>query len=116
VDAVRGVRLVICALILTFLALPIYSMLVPLDGDYSDTGPIQYTRTVEVTVDAPSDNGWPKLPKLYTPMLERYVMPDGRRKETADPIELLTVIRKPLSVRFYTIVTSKIPESEWFLL
>ena len=63
-------------MILTFLALPIYSMAVPLDGDYSDTEQVQYTRTVEVTVDVPMDNGWPRLPKMYTPMLERYVMPD----------------------------------------
>ena len=45
-------------------------------GDYSDTELAQYTRTVEVTVDVPADNIWPTLPKLFTPMLERYVMPD----------------------------------------
>ena len=78
----------ICALILTFLALPIYSAVVPLDGDYSETEQVQYTRTVEVTVDVPKDNAWPKLPKMYTPMLERYVMPDDPSvRQVAEALE-----------------------------
>lgn len=65
-----------------------YSMAVPLDGDYSDTEQVQYTRTVEVTVETPSDNGWPKLPKMYTPMLERYVMPDDPAvRQVVDALE-----------------------------
>ncbi len=87
-DAVRGVRLVICALILTFMFLPIYFMTVPLDGDYSETESVQYLRTVDVTVDVPSDNKWPTLPKLYTPMMERYVMPDDPAvRQVADALE-----------------------------
>lgn len=75
-DAFRGLRLAISVLILLIMALPIYSLLVPLDGDYSDTESIQYMSVVEVVVDIPADNGWPTLPWFYTPMLERYVMPD----------------------------------------
>ena len=87
-DAVRGVRLVICALILTFLALPIYFALVPLDGDYSDTQTVRYDLVVEVTVEAPSDNPWPTLPKLYTPMMERYVMPEDQSvRQVADALK-----------------------------
>ncbi len=75
-------------MILTFLALPIYSMVVPLDGVYSDTETVQYTRTVEVTVETSSDNSWPKLPKMFTPMLERYVMPDDPSvRQVADALQ-----------------------------
>lgn len=76
VDSIRFLRLLICASILVIMALPIYVLFVPLDGDYSETESIQYVSVVEVTVEVPADNGWPKLPWLYTPMLERYVMPD----------------------------------------
>lgn len=76
VDAFRGLRLLILALILAVMVLPIYSLIVPMDGDYSETESVQYVSVVEVAVEVPVDNGWPKLPWLYTPMLERYVMPD----------------------------------------
>lgn len=87
-DAVSGVRLVIAILILTLLASPFYLAVVPLDGDYSDTESVEYTRTVSVTMDAPSDNKWPTLPKQFTPMLERYVMPDDPAvRQVADALE-----------------------------
>ncbi len=87
-DAVRGVRLLICALILTFLTLPIYQVAVPVDGDYSDTEPVSYLRVVDVTVETPSDNRWPSLHKFLTPVLEHYVMPDDPAvRQVADALD-----------------------------
>lgn len=87
-DAFRGLRLVISASILLIMALPIYSLAVPLDGDYSETESVQYVSVVEVNVDVPADNGWPKLPWFYTPMLERYVMPDDPAvRQVADALQ-----------------------------